>query len=95
MELWGEAGVFTRVAIIFGLIGSVWVAITAALSTVDDRYLLRREHNRYRDSVAAAEALHDLRDSARQENVLRALRYNACLTRMKGKEPPCAHLTTP
>lgn len=94
-ERWHHWHPLTRLSLVFGLIAALWTGVVAALNTVDHRYVLRREHERYRDSVAAAEALHDVRDSARQENVYRALRYNACLTRAKGNERACAHLTTP
>lgn len=94
-ERWDNWHWTTRLSVVFGLIAAIWVGVTAALNTADHRYITRREQDRYRDSLAAAAVLRDLRDSARQENVYRALRYNACLTRMKGRDAPCAHLTTP
>ena len=89
LELWGEAGFVTRVALIFGIIGSLWLGLTAALNTVDDRYFLRREHNRYRDSVSAAAELRAVRDSSRQERVWRAIKYEGCMRRAKNDYRAC------
>lgn len=88
-EWWGERGIFMRTALIFGIIGSVWLGVTAALNTVDDRYLLRREHNRYRDSVSAAAELRAVRDSSRQERVWRAIKYEGCMRRAKNDYRAC------
>lgn len=78
LEIWGEAGLSTRIAVVFGLIASVWLGVTAAIGTVDERYLLRREHARYQDSLAASAVLRDVRDSARQERIANQLRYLIC-----------------
>jgi hypothetical protein len=94
-EKWQHWHPVTRASLVFGLIAGIWAGLTAAMNTTERWLLPRREHEHFRDSLEAAQILHDVRDSARQETVIRALRYNACLTQTRGNERPCSHLYTP
>ena len=68
----------TRVALIFGLIGSLWLGVTAALGEADDRFVTRREWNRQQDSMSAAAVLREVRDSARYDGLRKRLDYVVC-----------------
>jgi hypothetical protein len=95
LETWSGWHWTTRVSAIIGIILGA-LALMGFMRTGAEWWLLpRREHEHFRDSVVTAAQLHAVRDSARQETVVRALKYNACLTRTRGKDGPCAHLTTP
>jgi hypothetical protein len=77
-EMWNEWHWTTRAIVVSTLIGGVWGGVTAARNEVDDRYVTRREWNHQQDSIAASAVLRDVRDSSRQEQIARQLKYLIC-----------------
>lgn len=53
LELWGGAGIVTRVALVFGLIASTWAGLTAAKNTVETWLVPQVQYKRDLDSLNA------------------------------------------
>lgn len=79
-ERWSHWHWTTRLSIAFGLIAALWLGVTAAYSGAASLFLPRQDYVADRNADQLRAALHDLRDSARQEDIYRSLRYLTCRT---------------
>lgn len=86
-ELWGEAGLFSRLMIVFGLIGSVWIGLTAAKNTVEVWLVPQSQYGRDLDSLTAfihrrelAEIRWQVADSVFKKE-MRDWKYQDCVRR--------------
>lgn len=84
-ELWGESGMVTRVVIVFGLIGSLWVGLTAAKNTVETWLVPQSQYDSDLDSLNAyfvRQQIEDIQwkaDDAAFKREMRKQQYEDCV----------------
>lgn len=93
LEFWGELGIVAKMAAVVGLLSSLWLLTTAAKGGMESWLMTREDANRLWAQQAAKEALHLVRDSARQERIDRRLSYLTCRADYSPRQ--CSHLATP
>jgi hypothetical protein len=90
-ELWGDAGLFARLMIVFALIGSVWVGLTAAKNTVEVWLVPQSQYARDLDSLSAFFTRQQIADiqwkaaDAEFKREMRQKQYEDCVRHHSGR----------